>query len=323
MAPDLIELEPLDMLDFVDHLDERGSDNTLRKPRRQKPRSGYHHSQTKEQLANRRLHRPEKLCFRNHRRQRPAGKGKRRQCYFIGFAIPDRPDPMRQSLAHIITPRRLFCSALCDRQQRLIGSLRVYLVSIPIRRRDNRAVPIENEGGSRLSDSELRQKLRQPRILNNDAENALTFLIDVDRARERDRGPLADRMGRDIEPLGIFGLHTAPKPFLIGDRIGGVFKAAVFELDIARYHFVLVDTAPKSAVHLVDFHHFKAGVTELVGGEKRAVGPAERDPRDTRLGLQLRQEYEFALVSLTGLEDILQKQRAYRGVRGPGFRRNR
>ena len=51
-------------------------------------------------------------------------------------------------------------------------------------------------------------------------------------------------------------------------------------------------------------------------GEKRIVRPAERDPGNARLRLQLRKEDEFALVGFARLKHILQKQGADRGVRG-------
>ena len=49
-------------------------------------------------------------------------------------------------------------------------------------------------------------------------------------------------------------------------------------------------------------------VAELVGGEERTIGPAECDPRDGRLRLKLRQEHKLALVSLSGVEHVLQEE---------------
>ena len=49
-------------------------------------------------------------------------------------------------------------------------------------------------------------------------------------------------------------------------------------------------------------------VAELVGGEERAIRPAECDPRDGRLRLKLRQEHKLALVSLSGVEHVLQEE---------------
>jgi len=55
-------------------------------------------------------------------------------------------------------------------------------------------------------------------------------------------------------------------------------------------------------------------VAELVRGEKRAIRPAEGNPGDCRVRLQLRQEHELALVRFAGVEHVLQEQGANGGV---------
>jgi hypothetical protein len=100
--------------------------------------------------------------------------------------IPNHPDPVRRSLIRVVRTCRLPRSAVGDRQQRLTGLWWVNLVGVAIRRRDHCAVPIKNEGRSRFADRKLRQEFREPRVFDDDAENALTFAIDVDRACQRD-----------------------------------------------------------------------------------------------------------------------------------------
>ena len=109
-------------------------------------------------------------------------------------------------------------------------------------------------------------------------------------------------------------------PFLIGDFVIRAFKPALLELDIADDHLILVDPAFDHAVDLADLHHFQAEIAELVRGEKRPVRPAERHPGNARLRLQLRKKDELALVGLARFQDILNKQRADRGMRGAGLR---
>ena len=96
-------------------------------------------------------------------------------------------------------------------------------------------------------------------------------------------------------------------PFLVGDFVIGVFKPALLELDIADDHLILVDPAFDDAIDLADFHHLQAEIAELMRGEKRPVRPAERDPGNARLRLQLREKDELALVRLARLQDVLNK----------------
>ena len=205
---------------------------------------------------------------------------------------------------------------MCDRQQRLIGSLRVDLVGLRIRCGDGAAVAVEDERGAGFSDLELRQKPRQPRVFDENGKNAFALCIDVDRAGKGDRGTRADGVIGDIEPARIFGLDAVAVPILLEDGVGGVLEPAAFELDVAHDGFVLIDPALDLALDQIDFHHLDAGIAELVGGEERIVRPAERDPRNRRLRLQLGQEDEFALVRFAGFKNVLQKQGADRGMRG-------
>ena len=82
---------------------------------------------------------------------------------------------------------------------------------------------------------------------------------------------------------------------------------------------IFVDPALAGMIGQRDLHHLEVTVAELVGGEERAVGPAEGDPGDRRLRLQLRQEDELALVGLAGVEHVLQEQRSDGGVGGARF----
>jgi hypothetical protein len=96
-----------------------------------------------------------------------------------------------------------------------------------------------------------------------------------------------------------------------------------FEFNVARDNLVFIDATLAGMVGPRDLHHLQMTVAELVGGEKGAIGPAEGDPGNGRMRLQLRQEDEFALVGLAGVEHILQEQRADGGMRGAGFVDNR
>ena len=99
----------------------------------------------------------------------------------------------------------------------------------------------------------------------------------------------------------------------------GRLETAIGEFDVAGHHVILVDAALAGMIGQRNLHHLKAPVAKLVRGEERAVGPAERDPGDRRLRLQLRQEDEFALVGLAGVEHVLQEQGADGGVGGAGL----
>ena len=81
----------------------------------------------------------------------------------------------------------------------------------------------------------------------------------------------------------------------------------------------MVDAPLDRAVNGPDFHHFQSEIAELMRGKKCPVRPAERNPRDILLRLQLREKNELALVRLAGLEDVLNEQRADCGMRRARF----
>ncbi len=95
-------------------------------------------------------------------------------------------------------------------------------------------------------------------------------------------------MNRYIEPARFVGLHSAPVPFLIGNDVIGIIESAFLELDVPNHHPILVDASLDRAVDGRDFHHFQSKIAELVRGEEISVRPAEGDPRDVLLRLQLR-----------------------------------
>ena len=85
----------------------------------------------------------------------------------------------------------------------------------------------------------------------------------------------------------LVGFDDVPIPFLVGNLVIGVFEAALLEFDIADHDLIFVDAPFDHAVDRRDFHHFQAQVAELMRGKERVVRPAERNPRDARLRLQL------------------------------------
>ncbi len=169
------------------------------------------------------------------------------------------------------------------------------------------AATVDDEGGPRAPDLELRQEARKPGIFDDDRQDALALLIDVDRPRERDRRPLAGGMVRHPEPLRLVRAEPGLEPGLIGNAERGRLEAAVGELDVAGHHVIFIDAALAGMIRQRDLHHLQAAVAELVRGEEGAIGPTEGDPGNRRLRLQLRQEHELALVGLAGVEHVLQK----------------
>src|SRR5579859_2832991 len=96
------------------------------------------------------------------------------------------------------------------------------LVGIGIGRRDDAAVAPQNEGCTRLSNREVREKLGEPRVFDDDCENALAFLVHIDWTRIGDRRTRSNRMNQYVEPARFVGLRSAAIPFLIGDNVVGV-----------------------------------------------------------------------------------------------------
>ena len=187
-------------------------------------------------------------------------------------------------------------------------------VGLLVGRRDQLAAAVEDKRGSGASDLELGKKMREPGIFDDDREDALPLLINVDRTRKRDRRTLPDRMVEDLEPLRSLGPHAGLEPGLVDDAKIGRHELALFEFDVAWNHRIFVDPALAGMIGQRDLHHLQMAVAELVRGEKRAVGPAEGDPGDRRMRLQLRQEYELALVRFAGVEHVLQEQGANGGM---------
>src|SRR5579862_1782233 len=107
-------------------------------------------------------------------------------------------------------------------------------------------------------------------------------------------------MLEDIEPLRYLGFHTGLEPRLVDDPEIGRYELAIFEFDVSWNDSIFVDPALAHVIGLRYLHHLQPFVAELVSGEKRVVRPAEGDPGDGRMRLQLRQEDEFTLVGFAG-----------------------
>ena len=181
---------------------------------------------------------PKKFLFRDHGRQRPAGKGKRRQGDRIGLAgllpavtwpaafVSEPAPPACRTALRAIDSKGW--SARCMFNSSASGSGAAI----------GAAVAAKNESRAGLADRELRQELGEAGIFDDDGEHALTFLVDVDRSGKGDRRPRSHRMDRDVEPARLVGGNRRAKPFLFGHRIVGIFEAPLLELDIADHHLV-------------------------------------------------------------------------------------
>jgi hypothetical protein len=240
-----------------------------------------------QQTPYRRFDRAEKLRLRNDGGERPAGKGQRGQGDRIGVGAGDEPHLASGLLVAFVGAAGRLERALRDRQQRLIRALHVGLVGVRIGRGDRASAAAEDERGAGLADRKLRQKLREPRVLDDDGKYALAFLVDIDRADKGDRRTQAHGMRGDLEPARLVARDAFLVPFLIGDDEIGAFEATLLELDVIDDHLVGVDAPLHHAVDRSDLHHLQAQIAELVRGEEVAVRPAECHPGDARLRLEL------------------------------------
>src|SRR5208283_2906323 len=93
MPSHLIEFKAFDMLELIDHRDQRLADNASRKPGRKKTGGKDEKSKANEQMSYRRFDRPEKFCLWNDGRKRPTGKGERRQSDCVGGSAGNEPNP--------------------------------------------------------------------------------------------------------------------------------------------------------------------------------------------------------------------------------------
>src|SRR4029077_9301455 len=138
--------------------------------------------------------------------------------------------------------------ALRDRQQRLILGLNFGLVGGPIGRGDFASAAGAGETRGALAARKLRQKLREPRVFDDDGKYALAFLVDIDRADKGDRRTQADRVRGDLEPARLVARDAFLVPFLIGDDEIRAFEAALLELNVVDDHLVGVDAPLHHAV---------------------------------------------------------------------------
>ncbi len=308
------------MLELADHFGQRRGDQPLREPGRQQSGADDQHRKADHEPADRHLHRAEEFGFRHHRHQRPAGKGDRRQHRLICLAVVRDLAAKRFALARIVGAAGLADRVDRDGQQWMIGLERIQFVGVRIGRGDHPAAAVEQEGAGRFADGELRQEIRDPRQLDDDGEHTGALLLDVDRRGQHRGQPFAGGMGGQDRPVLVVGRHRLAKPRLVGDRVSGVLDAAVLEPDIVAGIFILIDPQPALGR---DLEHLDAGIAELVPGEERAVRPAERDPGNGRLRLQLRQEHELPLAGVACVQHFFGQQRAHRGHRGPRLGRDR
>src|SRR5260370_42279649 len=108
MPPDLIELEVFDMLELIDYRDQRRSDNPSSKPGRKNAGGKNENCQADEQMPYRRFNRTKKLRFRNDGRERPTGKGERREIDCIGIAAGHQSYLARNPVIAVVNAAGLF-----------------------------------------------------------------------------------------------------------------------------------------------------------------------------------------------------------------------
>src|SRR5260370_26769112 len=180
MPPDLIELEVFDMLELIDYRDQRRSDNPSSKPGRKNAGGKNENCQADEQMPYRCFNRTKKLRFRNDGRERPTGKGKRRQIDSIGISAGDQSYLVRNLFIAVVGAAGLFDRAMGDWQQRLIPPLHTDFISILIGGGDGGPISTQDESCAGFSDGELRQKLREPRVFDDNCKHTLPFLVHVD-----------------------------------------------------------------------------------------------------------------------------------------------
>src|SRR4029077_5186648 len=93
-----------------------------------------------------------------------------------------------------------------------------------------------------------------------------------------------------------------------------LFKRALLEFDVPCDHLVAIYTPLPLSIIARDFHHLELAVTKLVRCKETAVWPSERDPGERRLGLQLREKDELALIRFARVDDVLHEDRVDRAV---------
>src|SRR4051812_17714915 len=103
------------------------------------------------------------------------------------------------------------------------------LVGILVRRSDQFAAAIDDEGGPGAPDLELRQEARESGVFDDDGQNALPLLINVDRARIGNRWPLAGWMVQHPEPLRPVRCEPGLEPGPIGEAEIGRLEATIGE----------------------------------------------------------------------------------------------
>lgn len=137
---------------------------------------------------------------------------------------------------------------------------------------------------------------------DDDTEHTNALLVDINRPGICNGGPLASRMPGKDKPARTVRLHGVTKPLLIDEGICDGLELAALELGVAFEELVSVNLQKGLAAD--NILQFDRGVAELMHGGERSIQPAERDRRNGRLGQELRQEDEFALVRFVGLEKL-------------------
>jgi hypothetical protein len=117
------------------------------------------------------------------------------------------------------------------------------LVGVLVGRGNQFSAVVEDKSGPGTSHFKLRQEMSKPGVFDDDGKDALTFLVDVDRAGERDRPALADRMVDHSRPSRPVGLDRSLEPGLVDDAEVCWRELAGLEFDVAGDDGIFIDPA--------------------------------------------------------------------------------
>src|SRR5262245_54459908 len=108
MPSDLIEFEALDMLEFIEHGNQRPSNDPSGKPSRKYTGDKNENCEANQQTPYRSFDRTKELRFRDHRRERPARKAERCQGDRKRLSTIDKPYAPHRLLVACVRAAGLF-----------------------------------------------------------------------------------------------------------------------------------------------------------------------------------------------------------------------
>ena len=200
-----------------------------------------------------------------------------------------------------------------------------FALSLPLqrrrsRRRNHSAAPVEEHHRAGLPDLQTGEKLREPFQLDDDRDDAGKIEVYDDRRRGDDRRPIAVGEMREHAPAGAVLCDGALVPGLRRRLVVARSDLAPAKHHVARLGSVGVDPLLPNSRLRVPLHldHVDLVVAGFERAEEGPVGKAEGDPRERRMRPQQREEDEFALGLVGGLDGLLEKDRLHRLLHRPG-----